>query len=713
MQGLRRGIIKAICVYSAVSYILIGIIFVWLLFGLLGSFAWGGTFTIETEELRPMGTGSNFFSGGLVHSSGIIYIGTYGPKPAIIWKYDPKTGILKKVAAPGEYQLRRILEAPNGIIYIGTAYNGLVYRLDPKTEEVTSLGSPPIESTPWIFTMTCTRKGEIYGAKGVGLFQLDWKNDKLIPIGIVPGDHTTLGPNASMPIIRCLEEGRDGKLWGDTNRWLFRFDPETKKIELLVDMATIDKECYCLFLPPEPTPTEDCYFTLYSRFSGKKVKKTFYVYRAAENHLEALDIKGWKGDDNFGVNWLGEGQNAKLVVHTWFEDELKSRVAIVDPFKKELVEYWDTNVSVSATGKIPGDSLYFLNYSPGRLFLADPDNKILKTIAINPMPAEVRSFAISPQRILGCDTYDCAHVFTLDLGTGKNKDHGVVWVDDHRCNYGPAAFAGKDGRYFLANHSQAMQALWVTDTKTNKHWKVGDSVIQLVAISDGTVWGTLGPNPWDWNFDPNSCWIFSWQAKGGQLFRYQPGAEQVEQIKGFENVGSIAEAPGGRGEILAAVGSKLVVFDPKQGKIAVEFELPGEVLAAANNSQRSVAYFVLKGGALWMISRDEAKDVVKISRAADKFGSIERGFFVLPRSGNVVGVGIDGMVTVYDSKTKLITLVQGPVPLPAGPAVDTEEDAWYYVDKKVMKYVLTKPEQDNIGNAAQTRCKVAVHQKED
>ena len=53
-----------------------------------------------------------------------------------------------------------------------------------------------------------TSKGEIYGAKGVGLFQLDWKTDTLKPIGLVPGDHMTPGPNASSPIIRVLWRGR-------------------------------------------------------------------------------------------------------------------------------------------------------------------------------------------------------------------------------------------------------------------------------------------------------------------------------------------------------------------------------------------------------------------------------------------------------------------------------------------------------------------------
>src|ERR671915_1770229 len=80
---------------------------------------------VVTRDLGPMGTGSNMFRSALVHSSGAVFIGTYGPQPGIIWEYDASTGgDLTKVAAPGEYQLDCMVEAPNGRVYIGTAYNG-------------------------------------------------------------------------------------------------------------------------------------------------------------------------------------------------------------------------------------------------------------------------------------------------------------------------------------------------------------------------------------------------------------------------------------------------------------------------------------------------------------------------------------------------------------------------------------------------------------
>src|SRR5262245_40731127 len=119
--------------------------------------------SIRTTDLGPIGAGSNMLRSGVVHSSGLVYLGTYGPPPAIIWKYDPRTperGLIR-VATPGEYQLDCMVEAPNGHIYIGTAYEGIVYELDPADDSIRNLGAPPIDSTTWIFNMHCTRDGEI------------------------------------------------------------------------------------------------------------------------------------------------------------------------------------------------------------------------------------------------------------------------------------------------------------------------------------------------------------------------------------------------------------------------------------------------------------------------------------------------------------------------------------------------------------------------
>jgi streptogramin lyase len=457
---------------------------------------------IVATNLGAIGTGTRTFRCGLAHSSGAVYLGTYGPQPAVVWKYHPDKGKLVQVGAPGEYQLDCMVEAPDGKIYIGTAYNALVYQLDPATDKIKSLGSPPLDSTPWIFNMVCTKKGEIYGAKGVGLFRLDWKNERLEAIGLVPGNHQTIGPNASNPIVRMLVEDAEGNIWGDTNRQLFKF-------------------------------------------------------------------------------------------------------------------IWN-------------------------------------------------------------------------LKTGARQDHGKVWADDHRSNYGPAAFAGRAGRYFVGNHSEGMPSLWVTDTETDEHWRVGAAAVQLIALRDGTVWGTTGRNPATMAFQPGACWIPQWQAEPGILFRYLPGAKTVEAFAGIGKVGILVEAPGENSAILAAQGNQVLILDATKAEPVGSLPLKSPPIAAAADPAGTVAYFLLKDGAL-IRCNSTGQGQLELTEAAGKFGPAERGFFVLPKSKRVIGVTASGQVTVFDPATAQVQTLPGPAPLSSGPAVDPEEDAWYYASNTVIKFALGTP----------------------
>jgi hypothetical protein len=637
---------------------------------------------IESENLGPMGTGSKFFRCGLSHSSGVVYIGTYGPEPAIIWKYDPKSGKLLKVAEPGEYQLDCMVEAPNGIVYIGTAYNGLVYRLDPVTDTVTSLGSPPIDSTNWIFTMVCTQKGEIYGAKGVGLFKLNWETDTFEVIGVVPGNHETPGPCASSPITRILEEDQDGVIWGDTNRWLFRFDPASKRIEPLVDMALIDEACYALFLPGVRRPTKDLYFCLHSRYSGKEVRNVLYAYRADKASAEAVDVPGLEGPVGPPTWWESDG-GPRLLIPKWRDEE--PGLLIVDPVSRKIEGRFHRQGDTQAGyGYVPGPGLHFLGFSG--LLKADVAQKELKLLAANPVPVDCRCLAISKQRALGTDTYDCGHAFTLDVATRKSTDHGKVWADDHRCNYGPATFAGPGDRYLVANHSQLLQALWVTDTQTRRHWKIGEPASQLQTFSDGNVWGVAGPNPNTLTFDDKS-WRSAFQTISGPAFRYEPGSESVQVLKNLGDVGPLVEAPGDNGCALAVKGLELCLYDAKTDRVLQNILLPSSVIAAATDRSRSVTHILCEGGILYACHPADTDGLV-LSRVADSFGLSQRGFFVLARSSRVIGLAEDGTASVYDPKTHAVTHVAGPVPLPAGPALDPEEDAWYFASDQVARYTL-------------------------
>lgn len=645
--------------------------------------------SITMNDLGPMGRGTNMFRCGLVHSSGQVFLGTYGPPPGIIWRYDPGTGELTRVAAPGEYQLDCMVEAPDGMIYIGTAYGAIVYRLDPSTGEVTSLGSPDIDSTTWIFAMTRTSRGEIYGAKGVGLFRLDWRGQKLEPIDLVPGNHDTLLPGRSGPITRRLEEAPDGTLWGDTNRWLFRFHPQTQRIEPVADMALVDPACYCLFLPRGRRTLDDTYFCVYARFSGATVRERLYVCRADDHSIEPIPLPKLRGDLSGHPAWWHDGERQLLLMQTWEEQRQRAHLVTVDPVEGEVLEEW-SRPSHEPGGDFlmgPDGEFYFFTFT--RLFRSDPRSRSLVEVTQNPTPVECRCLAMSPDGRLGTDTYDLGYAFTLHPATGESRDHGKVWADDHRANYGPAAFAGRTGRYLLANHGEGMPALWATDTKTNQHRRVGEAAVQLVRFTDGSVWGTQGPNPPSIVFDPATCWTAAWQSRPGPLFRYTPGAETVEVFPEVGHVGPLAEGPGRPGRFLAVVERELLVLEAATMAVLHRYALDGQCVAMAGDARRSRVYLLLADGSL--LSCRGWHSGAKLKTARTGFGPADRGLLVLRGSECVVGVAGDGAVCVWHPDKGTMERLQVAPPPPAGPAVDPDEDAWYFADRSVTRYSPNAP----------------------
>src|SRR5205823_5991590 len=143
--------------------------------------------------------------------------------------------------------------------------------------------------------------------------------------------------------------------------------------------------------------------------------------------------------------------------------------------------------------------------------------------------------------------------------------------DDHRCVFGPAVFAGTEGRYLLANHGDTLPRLGVSDLEANRHWAVGETAIQLVRMLDGTVWGTQGAlQGGHTEFTPGRSWEPAWAARPGRLFRYRPGERRLEVMRDMSPVGPLAEAPGRPGSLLIGLRERVFVFDPKAGKAVAD-----------------------------------------------------------------------------------------------------------------------------------------------
>ena len=159
----------------------------------------------------------------------------------------------------------------------------------------------------------------------------------------------------------------------------------------------------------------------------------------------------------------------------------------------------------------------------------------------------------------------------------------------------------------------------------------------MVRFTDGTVWGTQGANPPSIHFDPATCWTPAWAARPGALFRYRDGAGEVEVFPEAGPTGCLAEAPGAQGHLLLAAGDILRRFDPE-----------------VDDEPRWVDYDVR------------------------------------PRCGRLAGLAADGTGSCCEPDTGAVQRVDGPVPLPAGPAVDPEEDAWYFAGREVVRYWIAR-----------------------
>jgi len=639
--------------------------------------------SVSHTNLGPLACGSNMFRTGVVHSSGNIYIGTYGPEPAIIWKFNPKSKALTKVAAPGEYQLDSMVEAPNGMIYIGSAYNGLVYELNPGTGTVKNLGSPPLHSTPWIFTMICTRSGEIYGAKGVGLFRLDWKSGKMTSLGLMEANHKTLGPNPSDPVIRFLEERPDGLLWCDTNRWIFTFNPKTGEIKKIADMTSLEPSCYALFHNLGYSPVQELYFLVYSRFSGQMPRHAFWM--GTEGGVKPFPMKGLSGYCHPAGWWKKNGKWHWLMVHQ-NKVSKKSSVAVIDIEKKRVMERWKIEGNDMPPVRLQGPGLWFISIGKGTLYMAVPSRKRLKIMVENPEPVESRNLAVSGRGKLGTHAYDCGFMFTWDSKKGKSEDHGRVNVDDHRCNYGPSVFAGKDDRYFLANNGEALPSLYVTDLRTNAHWSVGAPAVQLIRLRSGLVWGTQGVSIPTYRFDAARSWIYGRHSVPGKLFSYQPGARRVEIHSDLNPVGSVAE---GFQKDCLFLSCKNVVshYDAKKRKVFDQYTLHAEVKAAISDLSTRMIYLVLSDASLAGLHFQPDGSVRQMS-LTECFGLAERGFLIAPKSRRVIGIALNGRLSVYDPVKKSFSEINSKLPLAAGPAVDSKLDRWYFADRFCESYEL-------------------------
>ena len=632
---------------------------------------------LVSENRGIMGTGSNMFVSAYECKDKNVYIGTYGPQPAILWKYVPGSGKLEEIARPGEYQLCGMVEGPNNKLYIGTAYGAIVYEYDPATGVVKSLGTPPIDSTPWIFSLICTSKGEVYGAKGIGIFKLDWRTGTFSVVGTVPGVHRTHGTNVAMPIIGAMEERPDGKIWVTTQRWVFEFDTETDTITPIVDICESEYGCYMIQHANGPSPVNDMYYHVFTRYSGFEIKSPLNCLDAETHQIRNLKGVPFDGKESFCGSTTIDGEHVLLLSYT-----VKGGCELIayNPRTESVVRKWYDDSGEQRLSRVRGnhDSMLFKSAARGTLFEARMDDDKLRTLVVNPVPVECRSLAMSPANRLGTDTYDCGYVFTADEETMEFTPHGRVWEDDHRCNFGPAVFT-EDSRYFFANHSEGMSSLWMTDTIENTSRSIGESAIDLISVQCGLIAGKHGPCPPHYRYDKTMHWMDDWREKEGELFFFSPSDSETRKT-GLQITG-LSPAPDIAGHIAISIGNTLSLYNVEKLEQVSSVIMDDKIVRIAPAKGGGFCV-VTAGGELYRCAYEN--NTLKPTHLCSGFTERSRGFFVLPISGNAVALS-DQYATVYGAEGYRQIELSQPFPQ-TGPAVSRTRDSFYFADMSVTRY---------------------------
>jgi hypothetical protein len=295
-------------------------------------------------------------------------------------------------------------------------------------------------------------------------------------------------------------------------------------------------------------------------------------------------------------------------------------------------------------------------------------------------PLRVRGLAFSPTGALALLGRGEATIALFDLASRRRvAEHRLPLAAGEQPD-SPLAFAGEAGRFLLANYRDGERepALWVSDLEEGRCWRVGAAALRLTRAGDGSVWGISG--------EAAAAFV-----QPGALFRYRPGAEQVEAHPEAGRVGLFTEAAGQPGCLFVLQPERIVLYDYERRAERTSVPLLAMPLGATLDTRRGIAWHPFGGGSLLGCFVQAGGEIAPIV-LADQFKRPDRGFFCLPESGWVAGVSEDGMVCVFDPFSQRVFRVPGPSPASGAVALAPDEDAWYGAGEKLTKYALVAGE---------------------
>ncbi len=147
-------------------------------------------FEIDSGKAEDYGHISNFASHNVgVARNGNVYAAWRRGKTCLL-KYDPRANRLTRTdvvienpvgpSVVGNVGMDSWMQHSDGLVYCGTASEGILFSLDPETDEIRYIGKPAMG--PRLTAMVEDESGVIWGNAGwpvMGLFSYDPKSEKL------------------------------------------------------------------------------------------------------------------------------------------------------------------------------------------------------------------------------------------------------------------------------------------------------------------------------------------------------------------------------------------------------------------------------------------------------------------------------------------------------------------------------------------------------
>ena len=354
------------------------------------------TLDVRLQNLGAFARGSNFLMYPFQASTGRVYIGTYGPRPAKFYEIDPETGEYT-THAPGDYQLRMIAETSDGHLWTVSNYESMFYEFSPREGVFVGQYQCPVPGDQ----MVCIADSQdrLYTVKNRQLYRFDTRDKEFEDLGVAMPD---------WPVFNRGQHGqfgRDGKLYLVTDVGAVVFDPETGELRQVMVQDAIDASTYILLgnlhagslqLPwlhgyawvTEGTtdPWEDgIHFSHHKLFRCNVETGAVETFPMERGELGQC---GWFYDPGEQLHYFGIPQKGALVLNglDWERREVVRRITL---------PYGDQVGMVGQSLK-PRHLLLAISWL-GVLVELNLDTGEHRKLFENPQPAEVRSLAACQQ----------------------------------------------------------------------------------------------------------------------------------------------------------------------------------------------------------------------------------------------------------------------------------------------------------------------------